>query len=248
MLTRHHKTISALISIGLAAALQFLASPDPVFRILIPAVAIFILAVGGYTALYMREKGKVQWWVVLRTVLVFAAWIGLFFIIPNSVLRIVFLVIGLPVLYYFEVTVGNTGEQLLFNELVISAFGLFMLLGALSQYFARIGSWYVVIAFIITVLLCRATYELTPHGLRSKWLGSVIIGMCMAELFWALSFLPLHYSVHGFILFVIFYAIWSLYYYYLFNQINTRKIQFQLGLSAVFIALVLLTTPLSIIS
>ncbi|MCC7356548.1 MAG: hypothetical protein IT410_02960 [Candidatus Doudnabacteria bacterium] len=248
MLVKHHKIISAVISIVLAVALQVLILPDPVFRVLIPTVAVFIIGIGAYTAFYMRGLGKVQWWVVLRTVLVFAAWIGLFFIIPNNTLRTAFLIIGLPVLYYFEVTVGNAGEQLLFNELVISAFGLFMLLGALAQYFARIGSWYVVIAFIITVLLCRATYEITPHGLRSKWLGSVIIGLCMSELFWALSFLPLHYSVLGFILFVIFYAIWSLYYYYLFNQITTRKIQFQLGLSALFIALVLLTTPLSIIS
>ncbi len=248
MLVKYHKLISLIISILFAAALQFLAWPEPIFRILIPVVTIFIIGSGVYTALYMRQTGQLQWWVVLRTILVFAAWTGLFFIIPNTLLRTIFLVAGLPILYYFQVTVGKTGEQLLFNELVISAFGLFMLLGALAQYFARIGSWYVVIAFVMSVLLCRATYELTPHGLRSKWLGSVVIGLCMAELFWALSFLPLHYSVLGFILFVIFYSLWALYYYYLFNQITVRKIQFHLGLSVVFIILVLLTTPWSIIS
>lgn len=247
-LEKYHKISSALASILLIVIIQLFSTPEPVFRYLFPALILLLIGVTVYTILYLKRVDKFSYWSVIRTVLVYTAWIGLFFIIPSSVLRGVFLLVGLPVLYYVLFTTGDTGEQLLFNELVVSAFGLFMLLASLAQYFASIGSWYVVVAFIITVTLSRATLELTPQSLRSKWLGSVIIGMCMAELFWALSFLPLHYSVSGFILFVIFYALWSLYYYFLFNHLTVRKVQFHLGLSLIFIILVLLTTPWGILS
>ncbi len=247
-LEKYHKISSALISILLIVLIQLFSTPEPVFRYLFPALITFLIGVTVYTVLYLRKIEKFNYWAVVRTTLVFTAWIGLFFIIPSSVLRGLFLLVGLPVLYYVLYTAGNIGEQLLFNELVVSAFGLFMLLASLAQYFARFGSWYVVVAFVLTILLTRATLEQTPQSLRSKWLGSTIIGLCMAELFWSLSFLPLHYSVLGFMLFVIFYALWSLYYYFLFNHLTVRKVQFHLGLSFIFIILVLLTTPWGILS
>lgn len=245
---KYHKISSALGSILLIVVIQLFSTPQPVFRYLFPALLVFLIGVGVYTTVYLRGTGKHSFWAVVRTVIVFTAWIGMFFIIPSSVLRGFFLLAGLPILYYVLYTAGNTGEQLLFNELVVSAFGLFMLLASLAQYFARIGSWYVLITFLLTVVLSRATLDLTPQHLSTKWLGSIIIGLSMAELFWALSFLPLHYSVLGFILFAIFYAFWSLYYYYLFNHLTLRKVQFHLGLSLVFIILVLSTTPWGIIS
>jgi hypothetical protein len=248
MFEKYHKISSAFASILLIVIVQLFSTPEPVFRFLFPALIIFLIGVGIYATLYLKRVGRFNWWSVIRTLLVFVAWVGLFLIIPSSVLRGIFLLVGLPVLYYVLYTTGNTGEQLLFNELVISAFGMFMLLAGFAQYFVRIGSWYVLVTFALTTLLCRATLELTPHGKRSKWLGSVIIGLVLAELFWALSFLPLHYSVLGFVLFVIFYALWSLYYYYLFNHLTVRKVQFHLGLSFIFIILVLLTTPWGIIS
>jgi len=245
---KYHKISSALASIILIVVIQLFSTPLPVFRYLFPALLVFLIGIGVYVYKYLRQTEKYNIWSVVRTVMVFAAWVGMFFIIPNSVLRGVFLLVGLPVLYYVLYTAGNTGEQLLFNELVVSAFGLFMLLASLAQYFARIGSWYVVVTFLLAVVLSRATLELTPQRLGTKWLGSVVIGLSMAELFWALSFLPLHYSVLGFILFAVFYAFWSLYYYYLFNHLTLRKVQFHLGLSLVFIILVLVTTPWGIIS
>jgi hypothetical protein len=245
---KKHKIISASISIVLIILVQFLSTPEPIFRFLLPALAIYFALVAGYVFYYLRSIGKVNWWVVIRTLLVFGSWVALFFVIPSPVLRGLFLLLGLPTIYFFMVTIGKPGEQVLFNELVIASLGSLMLLAGLSQYFVTIGSWYVLIAFALTVLICRSTLEVTPQSLRSKWLGSVVIGLCIAELFWALSFLPLHFSVLGFILFAVLYVLWSLYYYYLFNHLTLRKIQFHIGLAILFIALVVMATPWGIIS
>lgn len=244
---QHHRLFSFAISAGLVVILIVFAR-NPIFRILVPVLVAYLFAVSFYTVRYLKSIDQLNWWVVLRNLLVFCAWIGLFFLIPNAVIRNLFLLAGLPALYYFQVTVGNTGEQLLFNELVVSAFGLFLLFTALAEYFPNLGSSYVGVCFVMTALLCRATYELTPSTQRVKWLGSIIIALGVAEIFWALSFLPFHYSVLGFIMFVLFYAFWSLYYYYQFNYLTWRKIQFHIGLSALFIIIVLLTTPWGIIS
>lgn len=247
MIANYHRIISAILSIAFLVVVQLFAAPLPVFRYLIPAFVGLWAIFGLYNLFYLRLNEKFNWWVWLRPLLFLVGWFGLFFIIPNDWLRGLFLLAGLPIVYFVEAFTSNVGQQLLFNEILITAFSFFMGAAAIAQYFPKFSLFYTIAVFVFITLLCRASYEFTPLSVRNKWSSSLILAFFSTELFWALNFLPWHYSALAIILFNLFYFFWALYYYHIFNHLTPKRIQFHLILAAVFILVIVVVTPWKIL-
>ncbi len=248
MIARYHRIISAILSIAFLVVIQLFATPQPIFRFLIPAFFGLLAAFGFYNWLYLGWQDKWNWWVWLRPLLFLVGWFGLFFIMPNDFLRGLFLLGGLPLVYFIEALTSNVGQQLLFNEVLLTAFCFFMGAAAAAQYYPKFSLLYTAVVFGFIALLCRASYEFTPLSAPHKSSSALIIALFTTELFWVLNFLPFHYSALALILFNLFYLCWALYYYFIFNHLTPKRIQFHLILASVFILAIVIITPWKILS
>jgi hypothetical protein len=238
-----HPIISAAISILFIVVVQLFAAPQPVFRFLLPAFIGYLAVVTGYNYVFLRREGHYNVWTLLRPLLFLLGWFGVYFIIPNEFWRGAYLLAGLPAIYLLERTLGNSGEQLLFNETLLMAFTGLFTVTALSHYYLLPGTLYLLIVFALTVFIVRASYELTPQSRQMKWICAICLGFVVAEVFWAASFLPLHYSAASLLIFNVFYCAWTLCYYFLYNHLTTKKIQFHVVLAVLFSVLIVTVTP-----
>lgn len=248
MTAKYHRINSALLSIIFLVVVQLFATPNPIFRYLVPAIVVYAAVFGIYNWIYLNSIEKMNWWVWLRPLLFVASWFGLFFILPSEFLRGAFLLAGLPILYFIEALVSGVGQQVLFNEVLLTAFGFFMTAAAVIQYYPSFGVGYSIIVFVLTAALCRASFEFTPLLPAHKLSSSLVIALFCTELFWALNFLPLHYSVLAMILFNAFYFCWALYYYSIFKHLTAKRVQFHLVLALLFIAVIVIASPWKIIT
>jgi hypothetical protein len=246
--TEKHSIISGIFSIAFVIVLQLFAAPVPIFRYIIPACILYLAVVLTYNAWYLQVRGTFTFWTWLRLGLFLASWIGIFFIVPSSGLRGLYLVVSLVIVYILERALGSIGERLLTNELLLTAFSISMLVMALAHYYIIPSVIYLIVVFAFMTVLTRASYELTPLSLRQQWLAAVTFGLVMTEVYVALNFLPFHYSVLAVALFSIYFCVWSLYYYASFKHLSLRKIQFHVGLAVCSVAVVAVLTRWSIIS
>lgn len=238
-----HPIISGVISVVFVVAVQVFAAPRPVFRFLLPTLIIYLGLVTLYNYYYLKRTTIFNLWLLLRPLLFLLAWFGVFFIIPNDFWRGVYLLAGVPVVYFLERTLGARGEQILFNETLLTAFTGLMTITAFSHYYQLPSTLYLLITFIFMTVIIRASYELTPQTVRVKWVSAVCLGLGLSEVFWATSFLPLHYSALALLTFNVFYCAWTLCYYFLYNHLTTKKVQFHVVLSLVFTAIIAAVTP-----
>jgi hypothetical protein len=246
---KHHKIICAGLALAFLVVLQSFAAPAPVFRYLIPAFLIYFVVVGAYNFFYLRASGKFNQWMWIRTMLFFLAWFGLFLIPPTVFLRGAFLLVSLPIIYFVELAVANVGENILFNLVILTAFSFYMAIAAAGgNYFTKAPAIIFISAVcLFTLLLTRSSFELIPVSFRTKWLYSLIISLFITEIFWAISFLPLHFSALGFFLLDVFYFLWTLCYYFLLNNLTVKKIQFHSVLLIVIIIVIMIATPWTIL-
>lgn len=246
---KHHKLISALFSIAFLVIVQLFAAPLPVFRYLLPSFLLYLAILTGYNIWYLKLAGHYNLWWLVRPVLFLSGWFGLFFILPNETWRGLFLLLGLPIIYLVEFLVGNSGQQFLLNETLISAFAIFMALTSFSHTFVTLPFVvYLAICFSATLLLIRASYEAVPRPGPARWYSAAILALLTTEMFWVLSFLPLHFSALGLILFNVFYFCWVLYYYALYDHLNLKQVQYHIVLGIIFTALILVVTPWRILT
>lgn len=246
---QYHKIISALLSVAFLVIIQLFAAPLPVFRYLAPAFLGYVALVSAYNIWYLKRTGHYNLWWWVRPALFLFGWFGLFFILPNEMWRGLFLLLGLPIIYVVEFLVGSSGEQFLINESLLTAFGIFMSLTSFSHTFAAIpGVIYLIICFTATLLLVRASYEAVPRPGPARWYSSAILALLTTELFWALSFLPLHFTALGLILFNIFYFCWVLYYHALYDHLNIKQVQYHLALAVIFTGAIVLVTPWQVLT
>lgn len=240
---KYHKLISFCIGLLFLIVLQKFATPLPVFRFLLPAFFIYTAAVMLYNRWYLKAIGKYNFWIALRPALLLASGFGLFLIIPNEFLRGLFLIITVLVITFFEIILGNFAENILLNETLIIAFGLFFYFFAANYYTPAYQPLYLLGTFLSSSILARSFYEFIPKNGRTKMIGAVAIGLFCAEFFWVLNFLQFHFSVLSVILFNLFYFCLIINYYFLFHVLNFKKIQFHLFLMAVCGLAVIAATP-----
>ncbi len=244
---KRHKLTSFCIGLLFLIVLQKFATPQPIFRFLLPAFLIYSLSVFFYNNWYLKQIQKYSLWVSLKIMLLLSAAFGLFLIIPTEGFRGLYLIITVGLIFLSEIVLGKEGENILLNEILIIAFGLFLTFSAFNQYIPTFGVVYAIGVFVSSFILTRSFYELLPQEGYSKIVGSVAVGLFCSEIFWVLNFLPFHFSVQGILLFNIFYLCLILNYYHQFHNLNLKKIQFHLLLITVCSVVVLLFTPWNII-
>ena len=246
MSIRIHIILSAIVAIAFVVVVQVFATPQPVFRFLLPAYLGYVIIVAAYNWWYLKRSERFNVWVWLRLPLFLLAWFGLFFLIPSSLVRGAFLLASVPIIFFFESLVGNMGQQLGWNEFLLTMGGLLIGLFGLSFYYILPGMVYLLVVFISTALVVRTSLELVPHNTLVKWVASLSLGLFATELFWVASFLPLHYSALAVVTFNALYVVWIVYYHYLYHTLTLRQIQFHLILALLLTAVMFLSTPWSI--
>jgi hypothetical protein len=245
---KYHKFISFCFGLVFLIVVQKFATPEPVFRFLLPAFLAYTAAAYLYNRWYLKKIDRYNFWLLLRIVLLLCTAFGMFLIIPSEFLRGLFLVIAVALITLFEIILGNLSENLLLNETLIIAFGLFITLTAFYEYVPVYATWYLAAAFLAGTLLARSLYEFVPQPQTAKLIGSLVLGLFVSEVFWGLNFLPFHFSVLGLMLFNLFYFCLILNYYRLFHILSFQKIQFHLVLIAACDTAVLLATRWRIIA
>jgi hypothetical protein len=248
-MAKYHKIFACFFSIAFLIMLQELSIPRPVFRFLVPGLILFSIIITLYNKWYLQQIGKYNPWILLRPILFFGSAFSLLNIIPGDVLRGLFLIIVVLLGSLFEIFLGNFAENIVLNETLVIAFGIFMSVSAYGlQYFPGFQTLWLVLLFFGIFLTTRSFYEFLPETSLGKLVSSLAIGLFCTQIFWAMTFLPFHYSASALMLFNIFYFCIILNYYYVFNTINIRKFQFHLGLLVACTVFIFLLTPWKILT
>ncbi len=238
-----HLIISAIVPIAYIVVVLIFSNPVPVFRFMVPAFFMTLALTSLYNWRYLMYRSSFNWWIWLRYIFLSIAWFGVLFLIPSGIGRGSFLLFTLPILFFFELLVGSRGQQLLQNEFLITTAGLVLIMFGFSSYFQLPGIIYMCMVFAATLIVVRTSLELVPHPPIVKWVSSVSIGLFVAQLFWVLNFLPLHYSALAMICYVFVYILWVMFYQFLYHSLTNKQIQYHLILALILISLVLVTTP-----
>lgn len=240
---KNHKYVSFGIGLLFLLVLQKFAVPEPIFRFLLPAFLIYLILVIAYNRWYLKKIQKYNFWDMLLPELLMAAAFGVFLVIFSQGLRGIFLVTAVFVIAFSEIILGNMAENLMLNQTLLVAFGLFF--GFFGAYFyaPNFEPLYLIGVFTGASLLARTFYESVPQAPKTKLIGAVTLGLFCAELFWVLNFLQFHFSVLSLVLFNIFYFCLILNYYHLFNNLNFKKIQFHLLIIVFCSLLAVIATP-----
>lgn len=246
MFNRIHLIISAVIAILFLVITQIFASPLPVFRFLVPAYILYTLVVAGYNYWYLKKREQFNLWLWLRLPLFLLSWFGLFFVIPSGLGRGLFLLVSLPIITFFESLIGNTGQQLGWNEFLLTIAALLISLFGFSYYFMLPGVIYLLFVFLSVAIVVRSSLELVPHDPMVKWVAALALGLFTTELFWSISFLPLHFTALAVFTFNVLYVLWIIYYHYLYKTLTRTQIQFHLILALILAIVMFLSTPWSI--
>jgi hypothetical protein len=240
---KHHNLISFGLGLAFLIILQRFATPEPIFRFLVPAFLFIAAVIVFYDRWYLKQIGRYNVWVLMRPLLLLFSLFGIFLVIPTDAIRGLFLIASVLAITIFQILLPNQAENVLLNETLLIAFGLFFSFFAAYHYFPSYGPWYLVGVFVGATLLARAFYEFLPKSETVKFFNAAILGFFSCQLFWSLIFLPFHFSALSLLLFNVFYFCLILNYYHLFHILNLKKIQFHLALIVACNFLVLLATP-----
>lgn len=246
MSNKSHLIYSGIIAILFVVIIQIFASPVPVFRFLLPAFIGYVIALSLYNRWYLRANERWNFWLWIRIPFFLITWFGVFFLIPSTFGRGLFLLASVPIIFFFESLVGNAGQQLGWNEFLLTLGALLLSLFGFSYYYNLPGLLYLVTCFVAVAAVVRSSLEMVPHESAVKLVASLAIGLFATELFWVSNFLPLHFTALAVITFNALYVVWIVYYHYLYNTLSHKQIQFHL-LLAIFLSVVMLfSTPWSI--
>lgn len=244
---KHHKFISFCLGLCFVVVMQRFAQPIPIFRFLLPAFLAYAGLVLIYNRWYLKKLQKYNVWILVKTFLLLAAAFGIFLNIPSVGIRGLFLIFTVLIITLFEIILSNSAENILLNEILIIAFGIFFSLFGAYWYVPAYEPLYSIGIFLGVGLLVRVFYETSPLSEKAKIASAIIMGLFCSELFWVLNFLHFHFSFLTIILFNLFYFCLIINYYYIFQTLNFKKIKFHLFLIACCSMLVLLATPWSVI-
>lgn len=222
-------------------------NPVPIFRFLLPAFVGVLLITFLYNRWYLKKLDKYNFWTLLRPLLLQSSGFLLFQLLPGPFYRGLFFVSIVALITVFEITLAKFSENVLLSETLIIAFGFYFAFFGLLQYFPSFGYWYLFAVFIAMFLLARCFYEFVPHGQEVKLLNALIVSFLSAQVFWAASLLPFHFSALSVLALNFFYVILILNYHALFNNLSVKKTKFYLSLAVVSLILVFSATPWMII-
>ena len=232
-----HKIISAIIAIAFFVTLLLPINPLRLAEVIL--VEIFAAAI--YNLIYLNSANSF-YWAATRFFLLQLALLGLSFALPAFLRPLVLLLCCIP-LFFAEATIAAISEQLLLIETVLTFFGICLITFSASYYFLPSSTYILITLFVLTVLICRVSFDLIPRSEYEKLFYSFLIALCVTEISWGLLLLPLHFSALAILSFNALYVFWILSYYKLYNNITGKKIGFHLTLSALLVIITLISTP-----
>jgi hypothetical protein len=244
----YHKITSVVIGVLFLIVLQSFAVPLPVFRFLVPAFSVYALGATLYNYFYLLSVEKYNFWVCIKPTLLMVSGFSLFVLLPNSFLRSAFLLFTVVLLSFFEMFLGNFSENIQLSEALLTVFSVFVSVCAYNQYFPPYQFLYIAVLFFAAFIVTRSFFESIPQPEAVKRLHSVGIALFVTEVYWALTFLPFHYSAIALILFNLYYFMIALDYYHFFNILNAQKLKFHFILLACFTFAIFIATPWKIIN
>ena len=245
---KHHNLISFIFGLGFLILMQIFAEPSPNFRFMIPAFVVYAIVFILYNRWYLKQIQSFNIWTIAQSALLLFAAFGLSFNLPSAFLRGIFLTSAVAVITFYEILLGSRSESVLLNETLLIAFGIFFYFSAAYHYVPGYETFYLAGVFFASFLLARSFYEFMAQPVKTKIVGSAAIGLFMCEAYWALNFLPFHFSVLSILLFNFFYFFLLLNYYHTFHILNFKKLQFHFVFIIVTSSLALLATPWRIVS
>ena len=232
-----HKIISTIIAIAFFVTL--LLPINPIRLAEVTLIEIFIAAI--YNLIYLNSTNSF-YWAATRFFLLQLALLGLSFVLPAFLRPLLLLLCCIP-LFAAELTIAAISEQLLLIETILTFFGICLFAFSASYYFLPSSTFILITLFILTVLICRVSFDFIPRSEYEKLFYSFLVALCVTEVSWALLLLPLHFSALAIISFNVLYIFWILSYYRLYNNVTGKKINFHLILSALLIIITLIFTP-----
>ncbi len=128
------------------------------------------------------------------------------------------------------------------------AFEFFTAIFGANFYFPKFYPLYLPGVFFAGFFASRCFLEFAPHPPLVKNLVAAVLALLCCELFWAMSFLPLHFGSAALLLLNFFYFSLVVSYQYLFHILSFKKIQFHFAVIFFTSGLVLAATPWTIIS
>lgn len=243
---KYHSYASFIFGVLFFVILSW-AARGVVFRFLALAILGFCFALLWYNTGYLKSQGKFNPWVLIRPCLLALSGTGVYFLLPSSGIRTLFLLTSIFVIAAFEYFLSDYSENLLMNETLLVSFGTFLSLFGFNQFYPNFGLLYVILAFLASFVMVRGIYELVPKPSSVKFFSSFILALLSAELLWVLSWLPLHFSTLAIILVSIFYLMVVINYYFFFNVLNFQKIQYHIILAIFCSSVAIISTPWKII-
>ncbi|MBP9686429.1 MAG: hypothetical protein KBD66_01350 [Candidatus Doudnabacteria bacterium] len=246
--TRSLRLISLAAAVFLPLGVYVFSVPNPVFRFSIPFFVGGVLLVEGASWVVLGNALEARPWILMRSALFYTAWLCTFFLVPSSALLWWYVLCSVPILYLGHSLVAYTGETVLISHTILTSFGI-LLAAAAGEYYFKAGSLLLTtLVFVSLLLLVRATYVFVPQQSAVRLSASLLVALFATECYAALLFLPFHYTVIGFLAFLVFYVIWLCAYYWQFNVLSAKKVQFYVLFALVLALVVLLVTPWHIVS
>src|SRR5271156_3391945 len=103
---KHHKLISFCMGLGFLVIFQEFATPQPIFRFLIPALLFYAAAVTAYNRWYLKQINQYNFWILIRPLLLLLSAFGVASLIPSTGLRGAFLIICVGAITFVQILLG----------------------------------------------------------------------------------------------------------------------------------------------
>ncbi len=245
---KYHKVFSVAFALAFLILLQQFPTLRPLFRILAATFVVFAIALSFYNQWYLKKIGKYNFWASAVPTLFYTSAFVFFLAVPTDFLKGLLLILAVTLGSLFEIFLGNFSENFSLNQHLIMAFGFFFAFCAFNFYFPSFYVLNLFGIFVSSAVLTRSFYEFLPKSSKVKLVSSLCIGLFCSEFFWALSFLPFHFSILTLLLFNLFYLCLMLNYYFVFQTLTFKKLQFHLALIIACSALALIVTPWKILT
>lgn len=235
------RTIAIILGGGYIAAVW--AQSDTLDANLFWLALLAIFAVGINFLVYRRV---IRRWADVTFFLLPALWIvgssAAVLLVSTPAQSAIFGVLGAAVLVRLQLELApQKSSPFLDGVFLLSAAGIYAAIWAADYYFSP-GWWLAMVAgFVATLILLWYGFLPAPSPARERFFFSIAISALMAEVFWALLYLPVHFLSLTAISATIFYALWLLSLFYLSGSLKRPIVVFHLVFAGALLILVLAT-------
>ena len=204
---------------------------------------VYMLLMLAYNYWLLSKQNIFTFWTWVKPLFLLSGLLSVYFVLPGGFWSGLFLIFSIAVIYFVETNILLVSEQVNFLITLLSYFGISMALAAANFYFLQRGALALALLGAATFLIARSSFDYVPQPDQRKNFFSVFLALSLVELAWALGFLPFHYSIFSLVLLNVFYCLWILVYYHLFNNLSAKKVSFHILLSGIIIIIAFISTP-----